>query len=104
MKIQDKGPIDPSLAQALKDSKPVAPREQKESVKESSGEPAKVSISPEARRLQQVAELVKQGDQLRAEKVNDIKDKLAQGQLDVKSEDVAKALVRSEIARLLGEE
>jgi flagellar biosynthesis anti-sigma factor FlgM len=104
MKIQDKGPIDPSLAQALQDNKPAASKEQKEQVKGSPGEPAKVSISAEGRRLQQVAELVKQGDQIRAEKVNDIKDKLAQGQHDVKSEDVAKALARSEIARLLGEE
>jgi flagellar biosynthesis anti-sigma factor FlgM len=104
MKIQDKGPIDPSVAQALQDGKSVAPKEKKDQVKESSGEPARVSISAEARRLQQVAELVKQGDQIRAEKVNDIKDKLAQGQLDVNSEDVAKALARSEITRLLGEE
>jgi flagellar biosynthesis anti-sigma factor FlgM len=60
-----------------------------------------VQISPEARKLQRIAELAQKGDELRAEKVKALKEQIDDGSYNVASEDVAKSIVRSEVARIL---
>ena len=62
-----------------------------------------VSISAEARRLQQVVNLVEQEGEMRAEKLNRIREQFAQGTYHVPAGEVAKSILRSEAARLLGE-
>ena len=65
---------------------------------------ASVHISPEGRQLQRIGILAEQGDQLRTEKVNRIKTQLFRGEYLVDPMTVAKAVVRSEISRLLSRE
>ena len=68
-----------------------------------SGKTAQAIISADARRLQKrVGVLAERGDELRAEKVRRIKEQVAQGQYQVEAAEVAKRILRSEIARLLG--
>lgn len=104
MKIADKGPVDVSLSQLVKDNQTVsAAREGGERrAVGPTGEAAHVSISAEARQLQRVAALAARGDELRAEKLTHIKEQLDQGTFHVEAADVAKGIVRSEISRLLG--
>jgi flagellar biosynthesis anti-sigma factor FlgM len=61
-----------------------------------------VSISAEARKLQKVVALAERGDELRAEKLRQIKEQIEQGTYHVKAADVAKSVARHEISRLLG--
>jgi anti-sigma28 factor (negative regulator of flagellin synthesis) len=51
-----------------------------------------------------VATLAARGDELRAEKVRQLKEQIAQGTYHVETADVAKGIARSEISRLLGKE
>ena len=105
MKIADKGPVDVSLSQLIKGDKTVSPaREKEEKGIESSGEAAQVNISSEARHLQRVADLARRGDELRVEKVNRLKEQILRGEYQVEAADVAKAVARSEISRLLGKQ
>jgi flagellar biosynthesis anti-sigma factor FlgM len=66
-----------------------------------STESAKVNISREARELHRVAELARIGDELRADKVRQIKDKLATDEYHVETKEVATSILRSEVTRLL---
>ena len=75
-----------------------------ESKVKESGASAKVDISPDARKMQRVAELAKKGDELRAEKVKQIKEQVQQGTYEVSSEVVAKSILRSEVSRLMEKE
>jgi flagellar biosynthesis anti-sigma factor FlgM len=77
-------------------------KEKEEKGTERSGEAAQVTISADARRLQRVTALAKREDELRAEKVNRIKEQILQGKYRVEAAEVAKGIVRSEISRLLG--
>lgn len=105
MKIADKGPVDVSLSQLIKDSRVTSPaREKEQKGVERLGEAAQVSISSEARHLQRVAALAGHGDELRAEKVNRIKEQILQGEYHVETADVAKGIARSEISQLLGKQ
>jgi flagellar biosynthesis anti-sigma factor FlgM len=102
MKITPKGPGDADLSQAVQNDKKVASsREERKPVTQRSGESATVQISPEARKLQRIAELARKGDELRAEKVKALKEQIDGGNYSVGSEDVAKSIVRSEVARIL---
>jgi flagellar biosynthesis anti-sigma factor FlgM len=102
MKITHRGPADTDLSKLISNDKTVKPAgaDGDSKVKES-GASAKVDISPEARKMQRVAELAKKGDELRAEKVKQINVYLYQGSYEVSSEDVAKSIARSEVSRLL---
>lgn len=102
MKITDKGPADIGVSELVR-NKSTASTDQGEEGREGqrSGEPARVTISPEARQLQKVAELARRGDELRAEKVDKLKAQISRGEYHVDSEEVAKSMVRSEISRLL---
>ncbi|MBI3304560.1 MAG: flagellar biosynthesis anti-sigma factor FlgM [Deltaproteobacteria bacterium] len=105
MKIADKGPVDVNVSQLVRGEPAVSPVRDKGGKREveRSGEAAQVSISPEARRLQQVAALAEQGDELRAETVRQLKEQIAGGTYHVEAADVAKGVVRSEISQLLGQ-
>jgi negative regulator of flagellin synthesis FlgM len=105
MKITGKDLIDSGISQHVQNDKGVAPvRGEGEKGAPQTGATAKVSISEEARYLQKAAELAGKGDELRAEKVNKIKDQVAQGTYKVDAEDVAKSIARSEVARLLNKQ
>lgn len=102
MNITQKGPADPELAQlASNDNEIGSAGREADATAQPSGESAKVDISPEAYKLQRVAELARIGDHLRAEKVKQIKEKIAADQFQVDSKEVAKSIVRSEVSRLL---
>ena len=102
MKITQKGPADADLTQLVKQDKVAGPgRANADAKTQQSGESATVNISKEARELQRIAELARAGDNLRAEKVKNIKEKIDQGTYQADSTDVSKSIIRSEIARLL---
>lgn len=104
MKITSKDLVDSGISQVVKNDKGVAPNRSEGGKESDSGSPAKISISAEARYLQKAAELASRGDEIRAEKVRNIKDQLQQGTYRVEAGDVAKSVARSEIARLLGKQ
>lgn len=102
MKITPKGPADADLTQLVKKDKISGPAHGDGDIKtnQNSGS-ARVSISPEARQLQRIAELARAGDELRAEKVKKIKEAIDNGTYRADSIEVAKSAVRAEVARLL---
>ncbi len=105
MKIGDKGPLDLGLPQVIKDGKPAASVKTKEEGGVQASEGAtKVSISSEARQMQKVAALAQQGDELRADKVNRLKEQILQGEYHVEATELAGDLLRSEVLRLFSEE
>jgi len=102
MKITHRGPADTDLSKVIGNDKTVRPTgANADSKVKDSGASAKVDISSEARKMQRVAELANRGDEMRAEKVKQIKERVEQGTYEVKSEDVAKSILRSEVAHLL---
>jgi flagellar biosynthesis anti-sigma factor FlgM len=102
MTITPKGPADPDLSQLVQNNKVMGSVRREENAKvRQGGESAKVDISPEARKLQWVADLARTGDQLRADKVKQIKEEIAADQFQVDSKEVAKSIARSEVSRLL---
>lgn len=105
MRIADKGPVDTNNVSQLGRGESVAPPARDRSDKsrvEKTGDAAQVSISAEARKLQKVVALAEQGDELRAEKVRQIKEQIENGTYHVEAADVAKSMARHEISRLLG--
>jgi flagellar biosynthesis anti-sigma factor FlgM len=102
MKITHRGPADADLSQRIQNDKTITPsRRDGEGKAKGAAESAKVSISAEARKLQQIAELARTGDEIRAEKVDRIKDQIAKGQYQPDVAEVSKSILRSEISRLL---
>ena len=102
MKITPKGTGDAELSQPVQNDKKVGRgRQENDTASKPAGESSKVQISPEARKLQRVSELAQRGDELRAEKVQALKQKIAGGNYDVNAEEVAKSIARSEVARVL---
>jgi flagellar biosynthesis anti-sigma factor FlgM len=63
------------------------------------GQTAESTISKEARESQRIAELARQGDELRAEKVKRVKEMIAQGKYEVDAREVAKSILRAQPAR-----
>lgn len=68
----------------------------------SSSDAAQVNISLEARHLHRLGALAQHGDELRAEKMNRIKEQILRGEYHVGAVEVAAAIVRSDISWLLG--
>jgi negative regulator of flagellin synthesis FlgM len=102
MKITQKGPADADLSQLVQNDKALGSvRRDSDAKVQQDRESTKVDISPQARKLQRVAELARAGDQLRAEKVKQIKEQIDAGQYKVDSQEVAKSIARSEVSRLL---
>lgn len=102
MKITQRGPADTDLSQRIQNDKVAGQvRRDTGSKAEHTGESAKVNISKQARELQRIAELARTGDELRAQKVNQIKEQIANGDYNPDAEDVSKSIVRSEVSRIL---
>jgi flagellar biosynthesis anti-sigma factor FlgM len=103
MEITGKG--SPNLrSQFVKDSQEIPPGREKgaREVQRSETGAAQVNISSEARNLQRVANLVGHEGELRAEKVNSIREQIERGEYHVEAIEVARGIARSEISRLLG--
>ncbi len=75
-------------------------KEKRGKIPASEAAPGVVSLE-ERRRLKRTA-LAKRGDKLRAQKVREIKEQIEEGTYHIDAADVAKSLVRNEVARLLG--
>jgi negative regulator of flagellin synthesis FlgM len=103
MKITNRGPADADISQLVQNEKSVGQKQAAEARTQHSAESAKVNISQEARDLQRIAELTRAGDELRAQKVRQIKEQIAAGQYNPEPQEVAKSILRSEVTRLLKE-
>ena len=102
MKITQTGPAETDLSQLVQNDKAINPARRDGAAKaQQTGEPTKVDISAQGRDLQRIAELARRGDELRADKVQHIKEQIETGKFHADSEDVSKSIVRSEVARLL---
>jgi negative regulator of flagellin synthesis FlgM len=101
MKITQRGPADTDLSQLVHNDKAVGQKQAREVKNQQSGDSAKVNISPEARELQRIAELARTGNELRAEKVRQIKEQVQAGEYKVAPEEVAKSILRAEVTRLI---
>jgi flagellar biosynthesis anti-sigma factor FlgM len=105
MKITQKGPADTDLSPRVQKDKGVESARSKDDAKAAQpGASARVEISENARKLQRIAELARLGDQVRAEKVKELKAQIDAGQYHVDAQEVAKSILRSEISDLLGKE
>lgn len=102
MKITHRGPADADLSQLVQNDKAIgqAKRSADAKVGESS-ESSKVQISQAARELQKIAELGRTGDDLRAQKVRQIKEQIEQGTYKPDPVEVAKSILRSNVSSLL---
>ena len=102
MKITQRGPADTDLSQLIQNDKTVnqVRRDSDPKVLQTGGS-AKVNISKEARELHRIAELARTGDELRAQKVQQIKDQIAKGDHNPDAQEVSKSIIRSEVSRIL---
>jgi flagellar biosynthesis anti-sigma factor FlgM len=103
MKITQRGPADTDTSQLVHNEKSVGQRKTAGPRSQPSSESATVNISQKARELQKIAELARAGDELRADRVRQVKEQVAAGEYHVESKDVAKSILRSEVTRLLKE-
>ena len=102
MKITPKGVESNDLTKiAPNNKKSSISQADKDATTQRSGASASVEISPRARELQRIAELARQGDQLRSAKVDALKEQIASGDYQVSDEEVAKSIARAEVTRLL---
>jgi flagellar biosynthesis anti-sigma factor FlgM len=90
--------------QAKRNNKVVSLRQYVETKRGGREDAAQVEISSEARQLQHLSFLVQRSGEERAAKVIQLKEQISRGEYVVAPLEVAKALVRSEISRLLGRE
>jgi flagellar biosynthesis anti-sigma factor FlgM len=105
MKISQKGPADTDVSKAIHNDKSVrAAKRDGEAKVQQGAESATVNISEAARKLQRIAELAKQGDLARAEKVQRIKAQIDAGVYQPDAKEISKSILRSEVARLMGED
>lgn len=102
MKIIQRGPTDADLSQRIQNDKIAGEVRRNIGPKtEQSGDSSKVNISKEARELQRVAELALKGDELRTEKVKQLKEQITNGAYNPDPQEVSKSIVRSEVSRIL---
>lgn len=66
-----------------------------------SRESARVNISKKAREFQRIAGLVRTGNELRSQKVKQIKERVSKGDYNVDAQEVSKSIIRSEVFRIL---
>jgi flagellar biosynthesis anti-sigma factor FlgM len=103
MKITQRGPSDTEISQIAHNEKSLAQRKTADLKSQPGGDPATVNISQKARELQRIAELARTGDELRADRVRQLKEQVAAGEYHAEPEDVAKSILRTEVTRLLKE-
>ncbi|HXG19600.1 MAG TPA: flagellar biosynthesis anti-sigma factor FlgM [Methylomirabilota bacterium] len=104
MKIADKGPVDVNVSQLVRGDSAVSAVRGKGDKRhvEQTDDAAQVSISTEARKLQKVAALAERGDEMRTEKLRQLKAQIENGAYHVEALDVARSIARHELSRLLG--
>jgi flagellar biosynthesis anti-sigma factor FlgM len=102
MKVTHAGRMAPNLSQLIQNDKATGQtgRDKRTEVSET-GELTKVNIFKEARELKRIAELARKGDELRAEKVRQIKKIIVKGEYKFDSQEVAKSIIRTEVSRHL---
>jgi anti-sigma28 factor (negative regulator of flagellin synthesis) len=100
MKITEKQPAHTDCREGMQNNEVESIRVDDAKVRKR-GKSHKVDISREARKLQRVAELAHASDQLRANKVRQIKEQIEADQYHAESKAVAKSIARSEVSRLL---
>jgi flagellar biosynthesis anti-sigma factor FlgM len=66
-----------------------------------SRESARINISKKTREFQRIAELVRTGNELRSQKVKQIKERVSKGDYNVDAQEVSKSIIRSEVSRIL---
>lgn len=102
MKIIQRGPADSDVAKLVQNDKKLGPtRRQGDGDISPSADSAKVKISQEARRLQRIAELAREGDERRAEKLKTLKEQIADGRYRPDMDETAKDIVRSAVINFL---
>ena len=102
MKINQRGPTDADLSQRIQNDKLASQVRRDTGPKtQQGGESTKVNISKEARELQRIAELARTGDELRAQKVNQIKEQMTKGDYNPDAQEVSKSIIRSEVSQIL---
>jgi flagellar biosynthesis anti-sigma factor FlgM len=102
MKITQRGPTDTDLSQRIQNDKTVNQvRRDSNSRVQQSSESSKINISEEARQLHRIAELARTGDELRAQKLQQIKEQIAKGDYNADAQEVSKSIIRSEVSRIL---
>jgi flagellar biosynthesis anti-sigma factor FlgM len=101
MKVTHKGPAAADLFQLVQNARAVGRVRRDEGAEV--GQTAESAISKEARESQRIAELARQGDELRAEKVKRVKEMIAKGKYEVDALEVAKSILRAQPARRSGQ-
>jgi flagellar biosynthesis anti-sigma factor FlgM len=102
MKVTRAGHIVPDLSQPIKNDRATGQtgRDKRTGVGET-GELTKLSIFKAAQELKRIAQLARKGDELRAEKVRQIKETIVKGDYKFDSQEVAKSIIRTEVSRHL---
>jgi len=101
MKIIHRPPVDADLSQRIQNDKLTGQvRSERSQDAQPSGDSSKVNISKAGRELQRVAELARAGDEIRAQKVQQLKQQIADGNYRVDSKDISRSIIRSEVSRL----
>jgi flagellar biosynthesis anti-sigma factor FlgM len=102
MKVPHAGRMAPNLSQLIQNDRATGQtgRDKRTEVSETR-ELTKVNIFKEARELKRIAELARKGDELRAEKVRQIKEIIVKGEYKFDSQEVAKSIIRTEVSRHL---
>ena len=102
MKINQRGPTDGDLSQRIQNDKLASQVRRDTGPKaQQAGESTRVNISKEARELQRIAELARTGDELRAQKVNQIKEQMTKNDYNPDAQEVSKSIIRSEVSQIL---
>jgi flagellar biosynthesis anti-sigma factor FlgM len=105
MKIIQRGPTDADLSQRIQNEKVAGEVRRNIAPKtEQTGASSTVNISKEARELQKITELARTGDELRANKVKQLKEQIANGTYHSNPQEISKSIIRSEVSRLLKDE
>jgi anti-sigma28 factor (negative regulator of flagellin synthesis) len=101
MKVTHKGPADADRFQLVPNTSAVGGVRRDKGARV--GQTGESSIFKEARESQRIAELARQGDELRAEKVKRVKEMMAKGKYEIDAKEVAKSILRAQPARRSGQ-
>jgi flagellar biosynthesis anti-sigma factor FlgM len=83
----------------VQNHKAIDPRREKGTTVGQNRGPAKIDISEQTWQLQRLAELARKGDELRAKRVRQIKQKVVKGEYKVDAQEVARSIIRTEMSR-----
>jgi flagellar biosynthesis anti-sigma factor FlgM len=103
MKIANMGPTDMHILQLIERDLDISAARDTggKQVVGRVGKASQVSLAAEAHKLQRVATLAEQSNELQAEKLQRLKGQIEQGTYHIEAADVAKGIARSAISRLL---